>query len=50
MEMLKTHLLFRRGGRTAVAGGGGGALVKTGVGDPSHLTSKESEWKFPSTM
>lgn len=37
--------------RTAVAGGGGGgALVETGIGDPSHLTSKESEWKFPSAM
>lgn len=36
--------------RTAVAGGGGGGLVETRAGDPSHLTSKESEWKFPSAM
>lgn len=28
----------------------GGALVETGLGDPSHLTSKASEWKFPSAM
>lgn len=43
MEMSGSYLLCK-------SGAGGSGLLETSASDPSHLTSKDTEWKFPSAM